>query len=45
MNILFVSPEFLDAFWSFKHALKFINKKADTSPLGMLTVAAMLPKK
>lgn len=43
MNILLVYPEFLDALWSFKHALKFINKKAYTPPLGLLTVAAMLP--
>ncbi len=43
MNILFVYPEFLDTFWSFKHALKFIRKKAGAPPLGLLTVAAMLP--
>ncbi|MBI2447403.1 MAG: B12-binding domain-containing radical SAM protein, partial [Candidatus Omnitrophica bacterium] len=43
MNVLLVYPEFLDALWSFKHALKFINKKANTPPLGLLTVAAMLP--
>jgi radical SAM superfamily enzyme YgiQ (UPF0313 family) len=44
MNILLVYPEFPDTFWSFKHALKFIRKKASTPPLGLLTVAAMLPK-
>jgi radical SAM superfamily enzyme YgiQ (UPF0313 family) len=43
MNVLLVYPEFLDALWGFKHALKFINKKANTPPLGLLTVAAMLP--
>lgn len=43
MNILLVYPEFPDTFWSFKHALKFINKKAGSPPLGLLTVAAMLP--
>ncbi len=43
MNILFVYPEFPDTFWSFKHALKFIRKKAGAPPLGLLTVAAMLP--
>ena len=37
-------PEFPDTFWSFKHALKFIRKKASLPPLGLLTVAAMLPK-
>ena len=43
MRILFVYPEFPDTFWSFKHALKFIRKKAGAPPLGLLTVAAMLP--
>jgi len=43
MRILFVYPEFPDTFWSFKHALKFIHKKAASPPLGLLTVAAMLP--
>jgi radical SAM superfamily enzyme YgiQ (UPF0313 family) len=43
MNILLVYPEFPDTFWSFKHALKFIHKKAGSPPLGLLTVAAMLP--
>jgi radical SAM superfamily enzyme YgiQ (UPF0313 family) len=43
MKILMVYPEFPDTFWSFKHALKFIRKKAGAPPLGLLTVAAMLP--
>ena len=43
MKILFVYPEFPDTFWSFKHALRFIRKKAGAPPLGLLTVAAMLP--
>jgi radical SAM superfamily enzyme YgiQ (UPF0313 family) len=43
MKILLIYPEFPDTFWSFKHALKFIRKKASTPPLGLLTVAAMLP--
>lgn len=43
MNILFVYPEFPDTFWSFKHALKFVQKKASSPPLGLATVAAMLP--
>jgi radical SAM superfamily enzyme YgiQ (UPF0313 family) len=43
MRILFVYPEFPDTFWSFKHALKFVRKKAGSPPLGLLTVAAMLP--
>lgn len=43
MNILFVYPEFPDTFWSFKHALRFIRKKSSSPPLGLLTIAAMLP--
>ncbi|MBE9506594.1 MAG: cobalamin-dependent protein, partial [Chloroflexi bacterium] len=43
MNILLIYPEFPDTFWGFKHALKFIRKKASSPPLGLLTVAAMLP--
>lgn len=44
MNILLVYPEYPDTFWSFKHALKFVSKKASFPPLGLLTVAALLPK-
>jgi radical SAM superfamily enzyme YgiQ (UPF0313 family) len=36
-------PEFPDTFWSFKHALKFVRKRASLPPLGLLTVAALLP--
>ncbi|MBW1740933.1 MAG: B12-binding domain-containing radical SAM protein [Deltaproteobacteria bacterium] len=44
MNVLLIYPEFPDTFWSFKHALKFIHKKAAHPPLGLLTVGAMLPR-
>jgi len=44
MKILMVYPEFPDTFWSFKHALKFIRKKATSPPLGLLTVGALLPE-
>jgi radical SAM superfamily enzyme YgiQ (UPF0313 family) len=43
MNILLINPIFPDTFWGFRHALKFISKKAAYPPLGLLTVAAMLP--
>ncbi|MCL4178017.1 MAG: B12-binding domain-containing radical SAM protein [Verrucomicrobia bacterium] len=43
MNVLLLYPEFPDTFWSFKHALKFVHKRASLPPLGLLTVAAMLP--
>ncbi len=44
MNTLLIYPAFPDTFWSFKHALKFIHKKAAFPPLGLLTIGAMLPK-
>jgi len=43
MKILLVYPEFPNTFWSFKYALKFVGKKASSPPLGLLTVAALLP--
>jgi radical SAM superfamily enzyme YgiQ (UPF0313 family) len=43
MNILLVYPRYPDTFWSFRHAMKFIGRKASFPPLGLLTVAAMLP--
>jgi len=44
MNILLINPEVPNTFWSLKNALKFISKKALLPPLGLLTVAAMLPE-
>jgi len=43
MRVLLLSPEFPDTFWSFKHAVRFIHRKASSPPLGLLTVAALLP--
>jgi len=43
MKILLVYPRYPETFWSLRHALKFISKKANLPPLGLLTVAAMLP--
>ncbi|HXQ20535.1 MAG TPA: hypothetical protein VN812_02590, partial [Candidatus Acidoferrales bacterium] len=43
MNVLLVYPRNPDTFWSFKHVLRFVSKKAAFPPLGLLTVAAMLP--
>ena len=43
MKVLLIYPEFPDTFWSFKHALQFIRKRASLPPLGLLTVASMLP--
>ena len=43
MNVILIYPEFPDTFWSFKHALRFVRKKAFAPPLGLLTIAAMMP--
>ncbi len=43
MNILFIYPETPQTFWNFENALKFISKKSSEPPLGLLTIAAMLP--
>jgi radical SAM superfamily enzyme YgiQ (UPF0313 family) len=43
VNIILIYPEAPDTFWGFRHALKFIRKRAYSPPLGLLTVAAMLP--
>jgi len=43
LKILLVNPRYPDTFFSFRHALRFISKKAAIAPLGLLTVAAMLP--
>jgi len=39
-----ISPQTPDTFWSFKHVLRFVSKRAAFPPLGLLTVAAMLPR-
>jgi radical SAM superfamily enzyme YgiQ (UPF0313 family) len=44
MNILLVYPKYPDTYWSFKHALKFISRKASNIPLGLITVASLLPE-
>jgi len=43
MNILFVYPKIPATFWSFHNAVKFISKKSSEPPLGLITIAAMLP--
>ena len=45
MKVLLVNPEFPDTYWSFRHALIFEGKKSAYPPLGLLTVASMLPEK
>jgi radical SAM superfamily enzyme YgiQ (UPF0313 family) len=43
VKALLIYPEFPDTFWSFRYALKFIHRRASSPPLGLLTVAALLP--
>ncbi len=44
MRILLVYPEIPDSFWNLKYALSVISKKSLLPPLGLLTVAAILPE-
>ena len=43
MNALLLYPKWPDAYWSFKHALPFQGKRSSYPPLGLLTIAALLP--
>lgn len=43
MNVLLINPPTPDTFWSFKHVLRFVSKRAAFPPLGLMTVAAGLP--
>jgi radical SAM superfamily enzyme YgiQ (UPF0313 family) len=44
LKILLVYPRYPDTFWSFRHALRIVAKKATFPPLGLLTIASMLPE-
>src|SRR5216684_8622504 len=44
MNVLFIYPEWPDTYWSFKHALPFEGKRSVYPPLGLLTIAPLLPR-
>ena len=43
LKILLLYPEVPQTFWSLTHALRFFGKQAWSPPLGLLTVAALLP--
>ena len=44
MNILLIYPKMPSTFWTMDHLVELIGKRASYPPLGLLTVAAMLPK-
>ncbi|WP_299492181.1 B12-binding domain-containing radical SAM protein [Acaryochloris sp. IP29b_bin.137] len=44
MRALLVYPLFPKSFWSFEKALALVDKKALLPPLGLITVAAILPQ-
>lgn len=43
MNALLLYPEFPSTCWSFRHALAFPDRRVAFPPLGLLTVAGLLP--
>jgi radical SAM superfamily enzyme YgiQ (UPF0313 family) len=43
MNALLLYPEMPATFWSMDHLMRIIGKKASYPPLGLLTIAALLP--
>jgi len=45
VKILLLYPQYPDTFWSFRKALKYISKEALLPPLGLLTIASLLPDK
>ncbi|MBL0210353.1 MAG: B12-binding domain-containing radical SAM protein [Holophagaceae bacterium] len=44
IKALLVYPEMPPTYWSMRYALPFLGCKASLPPLGLITVAAMLPK-
>jgi radical SAM superfamily enzyme YgiQ (UPF0313 family) len=44
MRVLLLYPQFPKSFWSFEKALELVDRKALLPPLGLVTVAAILPQ-
>ncbi|MGZ3419521.1 MAG: B12-binding domain-containing radical SAM protein [Polyangiales bacterium] len=44
MRVLLVYPQFPTTYWGFQHSLPIIGKRATLPPLGLISVAALLPK-
>jgi len=43
MRVLLISPAYPPTFWSLEHTLPFVKRRWLLPPLGLLTVAALLP--
>jgi radical SAM superfamily enzyme YgiQ (UPF0313 family) len=44
MNVLLIYPRFPKSFWSFEKTIELLGRKAMLPPLGLVTVAAILPQ-
>ena len=44
MKVLLIEPRTPDTFWSMRHALRFVGKRAANPPLGLITLAGLLPR-
>lgn len=44
MRALLIYPRFRESYWSFEKVLELINRRAMMPPLGLITVAALLPQ-
>jgi radical SAM superfamily enzyme YgiQ (UPF0313 family) len=44
MNVLLVAPSFPITYWGFQYSLSYTGKQVTLPPLGLITVAALLPE-
>jgi len=44
MRVLLVYPEFPTTYWGFQHSLELVGRRATLPPLGLISVAALLPQ-
>jgi radical SAM superfamily enzyme YgiQ (UPF0313 family) len=45
MRVLLVHPEFPITYWGFQYSLPLVDKRATLPPLGLITLAALLPER
>jgi radical SAM superfamily enzyme YgiQ (UPF0313 family) len=43
MRVLLINPEFPNSFWSLQESCKLLGRKTLMAPLGLITLAALLP--